>query len=361
MPRLATRAGAAAALAAAFALATAAPAPADPPAPVSTDLVGMGAPAADALLNKLAADYNASLAAAGDTTSPRLYSWDARGSGTITSKAGATTVFRPANTKQALNTLVANTGATVDFVRLSRPPQQTDPISIDFIPFVKDAVTWAAPAGGNAPNNLTSFQLRSIYACDITNWRQIDSRLPDATIRPVVPGYFSSTSSYRRSTYTSDEMTAFASGAVNGGDPGAFYAGPCVTSGVADDQGEDAVLHDPNAIVPYSVGRWLGQVTGGHRKPGDDPGVLVPKNLDGVAPTDGGEISEYLLQSWYGRVLYLGVRDGDWRGVGTQGRALRNVFGPEGWFCTSPVAEADVRSHGFLPMGSFACGTTVHA
>ncbi|MGW7586499.1 hypothetical protein ACWGKU_27155 [Kitasatospora sp. NPDC054768] len=84
-------------------------------------------------------------------------------------------------------------------------------------------------------------------------------------------------------------MTAFASGAVNGGDPGAFYAGPCVTFGVADDQGADAVLHDPNAIVP------------------------------------------------------------------------RNVFGQEGWFCTSPVAEADVRSHGFLPMVSFACGTTVHA
>ncbi|MEU3574066.1 substrate-binding domain-containing protein [Kitasatospora sp. NPDC036755] len=361
MPRLTARLGAAAALAAALALVTAAPAPADPPTPAGTDLVGMGAPATDALFNALATDYNASLAAAGDTASPRLYSWDARGTGTITPKAGASSVLRPTNTRQALTTLNSNTGATVDFVRLSRGPRVTDPTSVDFVPLVKDAVTWAAPAGGNAPTSLTSFELRSIYACDITNWRQIDSRWPDATIKPVVPGQFYSDSSQRRSSFTSDEMTALASSAVSNGDPGAFYAGPCVTSGVADDQGEDALLHDPNAIVPYSVGRWVGQVTGGHRKPGDDPGELVLKNLDGIAPTSEGMISPNFLASPYGRVLYLGVRDGDWTSSDAHGQALRRVFGRQGWFCTSGEAKADIRSHGFLPLPVFVCGSSTHA
>ncbi|WP_082346120.1 substrate-binding domain-containing protein [Kitasatospora sp. MY 5-36] len=337
------------------------PARCRPAATAAADLVGVGAPAADALLNQLAADYNASLAAAGDTTSPRLYSWDARGSSTITPKTGASEIFRPTNTRSALNALAFNSSGTVDFARLSRPPQQGDLTSIDFVPLVRDAVTWAAPAGGNAPKNLTTADLRWIYSCDITNWRQIDPSLPDATIRPVVPGVHVSDPATLRSSYLSDEMTAFAAAASPNGDPGTFYAGPCVTSGVAEDQGEDAVLHDPNAIVPYSVGRWVGQVTGGHRKPGDDPGVLVPQSLDGTAPTVDGGTNPAFLTTWYGRALYVGVRDGDWTSVDAQGRALRAVFGRNGWFCTSPAAAADVRSHGFLRLPAFVCGATTHA
>lgn len=46
-------------------------------------------------------------------------------------------------------------------------------------------------------------------------------------------------------------------------------------------QGTDAVLHDPNAIVPYSVGHYVGQAFGGHTRPGDEPGVLVPARSTG--------------------------------------------------------------------------------
>ncbi|MFG2916050.1 hypothetical protein ACGF0D_24580 [Kitasatospora sp. NPDC048298] len=44
----------------------------------------MGSRAVDTLVDRLAADRNVSLAAVGETTSPRLYGRDSRGSGTIT-------------------------------------------------------------------------------------------------------------------------------------------------------------------------------------------------------------------------------------------------------------------------------------
>ncbi|MFE6051312.1 hypothetical protein ACFQ6N_11175 [Kitasatospora sp. NPDC056446] len=359
MPRFAARVSAAVALAAVLALATAAPAYADPPVPAVTDLVGAGAPATDALFNQFSADYNASLAAAGDTTSPRLYSWDARGGGTITPKTGAISILRPANSNTAALALVNNSSATVDFVRLNRPPRFTDPTTLDFVAFAKDAVSWAAPAGGNAPASLSGAVLRSIYACDITNWRQVDPSLPDATIRPVVPGWFASDPGNRWSSFSSDETVSLGN-AVTGG-LGTFYAGPCVTSGVGDNQGSEDILHDPNAIVPYSVGRWVGQVTGGHRKPGDDPGVLVPHGIDGVPSVANGTLNPSFMSTPYSRILYTGLRDAEWRGTDAHSQALRNVFGNRGWLCTSPVAAADLQSYGFLRLSSFACGTTTHS
>ncbi|MEV7773796.1 substrate-binding domain-containing protein [Kitasatospora sp. NPDC086791] len=303
------------------------------------------------------------LAAAGDTTSPRLYSWDARGAGSITSKTGASAILRPTNTREALNTLLYTTSGTLDFVRLSRPPQSGDPASIDFLPVAKDVVSWAAPAGGNAPVSLTSAELKSIYACDLTDWRQIDPNLPDAPIKPVVPGAFFSDPNTCRTTYTSDEMTALATAATGstGGSASTFYAGPCVTPGVADDQGSEAILHDPNAIVPYSVGRWAGQVTGGQRKPGDDPGVLVPHGVDRVAPSSTASSVRPSRRAGTAGPSSSGCGTPTGRAPTRTARRLRKVFGRNGWACTSPVATADLLSHGFLRLPVFACGSSMHA
>ncbi|MFF1904000.1 hypothetical protein [Kitasatospora sp. NPDC058218] len=368
MPRLATRptprptarAVPALALAAALGLAGTTPALADPPAPAATDLVGVGAQGTESLFNQFSTDYNASLAAAGDTTSPRLYSWDSTGTTPITTKSGATAIARPFNSDTGIVALNANSAATLDFSRSTRPPGVGDPADTLFVLLAKDAVTWAAPAGGNAPAGLSTAQLRAIYRCTVTNWRQLDPALPDATIRPVLAGRLT-VSPFGVSGPMADTSSTLLTQVSSPGTTDALVAGPCVSVVERENQGTDAVLHDPNALVPYSVGRYLGQTYGGHGRPGDDPGPLVPRAIDGTQPVDqlNHRISASFGASNYARALFTAVRQAEWSATDAHGVALRAVFGPNGWICRA--GAADIRSHGFLPMPGAACGQTVHS
>ncbi|WP_406195590.1 hypothetical protein OH807_07765 [Kitasatospora sp. NBC_01560] len=357
--RLAARVVPVLALAVALGLATTSPALADPPAPAATDLVGVGAQGTDALLNQLSTDYNAALAAAGDTTSPRLYSWDAYGPTSITTKSGAYSMFRPYNSNAGVTALNATTSSTLDFARSARFPAVGDPVSTLFVAMAKDAVSWAAPTGGRAPASLTTAQLRGIYTCDITNWRQIDPALPDATIHPFLAGYL-----------TVDRLGP--SGPMM--DSSSFFLRaigyPLVLDGWTDhscvrvvereNQGADAVLHDPDAIVPYSVGRYLGQAYGGHTRPGDEPGALVPRAINGIAPFNPVHtVNGPFAASTYGRILFNTVRQTEWQATDAHGAALRAVFGPSGWICR--YGAADLRSHGFLQLPGVACGQALHS
>ncbi|MFF7458170.1 hypothetical protein [Kitasatospora sp. NPDC008115] len=361
MLRFAARA-AALFLTAALALTTTAPALADPPRqPAASDIVGVGAETTEMLFNRFSADYNASLATAGDTTSPRLYSWDSTGGNEITTKAGATPIVRPIRTDPGIDTLNANTSGTLDFARSSRGPRTYDPSADLFVAMAKDSVSWAAPAGGNAPANLTAADLREIFTCVKTNWRQIDPALPDAAIVPVLAGHLlvSRTGVAGLPSDSSD----FFLGAI--GYQSALMADPwtdhsCVRTVVRGDQGTDPVLHDPNAIVPYSVGRYIGQVHGGHTGPGDEAGALTVRSLDGIAPVYQSQMSLQFSSSAYARLLYNVVRAADWNSGDAHGRALRDLFSANGWICKSPVAVAAIKSHGFRSIPAGFCGSTAH-
>ncbi|MFF2039921.1 substrate-binding domain-containing protein [Kitasatospora sp. NPDC058170] len=367
MLRLAARVAPVLALASALALAAAVPALADPPVPIpvpppaATDLVGVGAQVTDPLFNQFSTDYNATLAAAGDTTSPRLYSWDAIGPTTITPKTGASPIYRPYNSDAGIIALNATGTTTTDFARSARLPKTGDPASTLFVAMAKDAVSWAAPAGGNAPANLTTAQLRGIYTCTITNWRQISSALPDATIRPVLTGHLIVDRLGADGPAT--DSSGFFLQAINyyptiWGDRWTDHS--CVSVVERENQGTDALLHDPNAIVPYSVGRYIGQVYGGHTRPGDEPGALTVRNLNSVAPVNSiQQISGPFAASPYGRVLFNTVREAEWTGVDAHAVALRAVFGRDGWICRSGLPQ--IRSHGFLPLPSAACGSSTHS
>ncbi|WP_327683445.1 substrate-binding domain-containing protein [Kitasatospora sp. NBC_00458] len=367
MLRLAARAASALALATAVALTTAAPALADPPAPIpvpppkAADIVGVGSSVTQSLFNQFSGDYNASLTAAGDSTSPRLYSWDSTGSNTITPKTGADTIVRPFESSAGITALSATTSRTLDFSRDTRTPQFGDPVTTLFVAMAKDAVSWAAPTGGNAPANLTTAQLGAIYSCQITNWRQISSALPDATIRPVVAGHMAVD---RNGAYgLATDTTTYFLAKIN-------YHGillndnatdhSCVSVVERGNQGTDPVLHDPNAVVPYSVGRYLGQAYGGHTGPGDEPGALVPRALNGIQPISTTSISATFAASPYGYVLYNTVRAAEWNGSDAHTQALRRIFSVIGWICRDPAALAGIRSHGFLVIPPGACGSITH-
>nr|BFD92489.1 substrate-binding domain-containing protein [Kitasatospora sp. Xyl93] len=309
--------------------------------PRAVDFVGVGSDTTQSVLNKLAADYNASLTT---TTAPRVYSWDAIPSGTITPKTGAATITRPNGSGAGINALNTYTSTTVDFARSSRGPQASDPTTDDFVALAKDAVAWAAPATGNAPANLSTANLKDIYTCAVTTWNQIDPSLPNATIKPFLPQTNSGTRSFFLTT-------------IGGGV--AVTPGACVTSGTQENQGSDPALADANAVVPYSVAHYVGQVYYGQGSGADVQGPLTIRNVDGVAggpvDTTAKTISSAFAATPYARVVYNVFRDADW----TSNATLRAVFGKGGWICAN--GAADIKSFGFLPLSSFACGSVTHS
>ncbi|MEV4561090.1 substrate-binding domain-containing protein [Kitasatospora sp. NPDC049285] len=321
--------------------AVAVPAMADPSVtPAAQDIVGGGSDTTQALLNQFSTDYNAALTAAGDTTSPRLYSWDATGTSPITPKTGASSITRPNGSGAGITTLNGTTKTTLDFARSSRAPQTGDLTTDLFVAFAKDAVTWSAKSGGHAPTNLTTADLVDIYTCNKTNWNQFTGGTA-GTIKPYLPQSASGT-------------RAFFLKAI--GNP---TLGGCVVSGPEENEGTDPVLNDVDVIYPYSVGHWVGQANG-HTTATDDKGNLTLRSINGVAPLTGtGTLNAAFAGGTYGRVLYNVVRDGDWNATSTQATGLHNIFGSTGFLC-STAGKADTTSYGYLTLPAAACGSITH-
>ncbi|MFD5916478.1 hypothetical protein ACFVYP_05410 [Kitasatospora sp. NPDC058201] len=359
MIRLAYRTLSALALSSALVLAATPSALADPPQPIpvpppaATDIVGVGAQVTESLFNQLSTDYNASLTAAGNTTSPRLYSWDSVGANLITPKAGSSPLVRPMFSSAGITAVNATTSSTVDFARSTRGPSVNDPASTLFVNLAKDAVSWAAPTGGHAPNSLTAAQLRGIYECHTTNWRQIDSALPDAPIKPALPIY-----NYEHIT---DAASMFLAGIQQTSGPSYVRIGDCVTLIREENSGTGAFLHDPDVVVPYSVGRYIGQTYGGHATPTDNPGALVPRAIGGVPVVNPSShtLHATFAASYFAYRLRVALREAEWNAGDAHARALREIFSPNGWICWSGASR--IRSHGFLAFPPGACGSTEHS
>ncbi|MFE6869180.1 substrate-binding domain-containing protein [Kitasatospora sp. NPDC057692] len=364
MLRFVARAASALALAGALVLTATAPAPADPIAlPNAQDIVGVGAEATESLYTQLSTEYNAFLA--GNTTSPRLYSFDSTGPNPVFTKYGATAIARPWSTDAGLYALTGTTKDTLDFARATRPPKPTDPVDgatnlpLTFVALAKDAVSWAAPAAGNAPATLTTAQLTAIYSCQITRWSQISPSLPNTVIRPVVSGqltvdYYGVHGTGLDATIFFLEKIGYAQAVQDLG-----FDHSCVSVVSRENEGTDPILQNPDALVPYSVGRYIGQVYGGHTTPGDEPGVLTPRSINGVAPVTATQtINPSFTATPFGRMLSSVVRPAEWTAQDAHGTALRAVFGTAGWICRQ--GQATIRSHGFQSLPSPVCGTIVH-
>ncbi|MFJ9516726.1 substrate-binding domain-containing protein [Kitasatospora sp. NPDC101801] len=314
---------------------------ADPsPIPNAVDIVGTGSDTTSTYLSQVSADYNASIAGAPAST-PRLYSWEPLGTSPITPKTGGASIARPNGSGAGITALINNTSATVDFARSSRGRQASDPASILFVAFAKDAVTWSAKAtGGHAPANLTTAQLKGIYECTITNWSAVGGTA--GTIKPFLPQNGSGT-------------RTFFLQAIGGATP--VVPGACVTSGPQENTGTTAVLDDVDAIFPYSVAHYISQVFGGHSTATDAPGPLTLRNVNGVVPVNATThvINAPFAASAYGRVINNVVRTNDWNTAGAYQTTLKGIFGPAGWICTHP---ATITNYGFLTLPGTACGTT---
>lgn len=157
----------------------------------------------------------------------------------------------------------ANDGC-IQFARSSSGKSSTSPTGLTWIPFAKDAVTFAVRSDGSVSKSLTVAELTAIYKCENTS------------IVPVLVQTGSGTRSYwlGRFGITEDQITA-----------GTY---PCLKPKSAGGTGAEYVQeHDgrqlkANEVMPYSIAVWQAQASGAAP---DRRGMSVLGVLDAKAPT----------------------------------------------------------------------------
>ena len=349
-------------------------------APPMPSAVGVGSDTLEDVFDQFSADYNNTAGAF-----PYLYSWDATnpfgGGGAIPVKTGCLPIARPDGSLAGITQLATFTKTSTggfyctSFARSSRPRAPADPPyaagGVTFVKLASDTVTWATQAVTDAPRSLTVAQLAAIYTCTDTNWAQVGGQ--NAPIQPFLPQPGSGT-------------RAFFLAAIGVGAPGG-----CVSDDMGqlqENEGVNPVLHSPDAIVPYSTGKYIAEAFHSARclnaacTPSpqgvacvptgtDNPfgcnthGTMVLNQINGVPPTAGiGIHTEINLRfpAAFHRTLYDVVpydpntpNHIPGSEVGAPGGVdLDLIFGHQGWACTSPTAKTDLRNYGFLPIP--ACG-----
>jgi ABC-type phosphate transport system substrate-binding protein len=330
---------------AATAVAMAAPsALADPPdhvTPRSIDVVGVGSNTSEDLLNQFSFDYNRTH----PRTRPQLYSWNALPTTALfTPKAGCKAITRASANGSSAGIALLVAGAKgargafcEDFARSSRARKPTDPGfkagGIAFVKFARDAITYATRTRStNAPRNLSTAELHAINSCTFRTWNQVGGT-SHATIRAILP----QSSSGTRSSFLADI--------------GVATPGTCVISSptLEENQGLSPIFNNPNAIVPFSIGKWIAQ-TRSLRFGAHVNGVLGLNSINHTRPTVGSGIRTTInprFSPGFFRFLYNVVR----YAVGTRDHIpsyLRGFFSSGGWVCTSALARIDIPLYGFL-------------
>jgi phosphate transport system substrate-binding protein len=138
----------------------------------------------------------------------------------------------------------------IDIARSSSGPAAGEPAAFRYFAFAKDAVTWAAFAGGHAPSSLTKSQIKGIYDCTFTDWSEVGG-----TSGPI-QRYYSQSGSGTGKFFQTNILDGFDPTTVSGsGCPAVIPA--------QQSHGNLVALADrPNAILPYSAGDWIAQANG---------------------------------------------------------------------------------------------------
>ena len=355
--------------------------------PAENSATGVGSDTIQNVLDQFGADFNPTVGA----TATHLFSWDATNPLTgaigdsIAEKSGCSPIARP-NDSSAGITQLATFQKTSDgkflcssFARSSRARGSSDPAfapgGVAFVDLAGDAVTWSAQATTNAPATLTQAQLASIYNCTVTDWGQVGGKAGNP-IHAFIPQSGSGTRSFFLSAI------------------GVAAPGSCVSddSGLLEEnEGVNPVLNDPNAIFPFSIGKYIAEKfhsnlcittstcapnANGIRcthTPGknlfgcDTHGTMVLKQISGVAPTTGtgaGTVINSAFPATFQRTVFEvvpfdpnttdhipGAEAGAPGGVN-----LEKLFGASGFVCSNSKAKTDLRNYGFLvtPL----CGVT---
>ena len=326
---------------------------ADPAAGVYKPLVGVGSDTIQDVMNGLA------------TVIPSIGSYDAQGTATIQTTASGPSFKRPDGSgagQQALSAAADTTGGhlwngvnivgQVDFARSSSGPDSALPgTDLTFIPFAKDAVTFAVNSSSDFPRDIAvgnasqdsaaikPFTLRNIYRCAVTTF-------PDAfgdpvTITPLLPQSGSGTRKFFLATIGLNETQV---------------AG-CATDTVG---GAPVQEHDGNlirgigAIVPFSVAQYLSQSNYKTLPTAVDErrGVIDLGRISSVKPIVLSNGVNVLNTSFpITRSVYTVVQTSR-----LAEPAIAAAFvGSTSSVCSNSTI---IRNYGFAPLTGTACGTT---
>ena len=348
-------------------------------APAETAAVGVGADTDQALGDQFSGDYNATLKSA---TATQLYNWDATNPVTgavgdsIVTKSGCSAIARPDGSSAGITAFDANAKTSdskdfcIDFARSARGRSSSDPAfgpgGIAFVTLADDAISYATQTTTDAPANLTTAQLAAIYNCTDTNWSQVGGK--NAAIQAFLP----QTGSGIRSSF----LTAI----------GVSSPGSCVNSSVQQNQGVDPLLKTPEAVVPYSVAKFIAQkfhsanclnsactpnsngvvcvpVAGQNQFGCNEHGTLKLNSINGTTPTTGTgksttinpSFSAPFLNTIYDVVRYDSTTP-DHIPAYLEPLFASSSAATPGWACSSTTAKTDLKNYGFLL--SPLCGLT---
>jgi ABC-type phosphate transport system substrate-binding protein len=324
-----------------------------------------------------------------NSTTTNLKSWDATNPLTgaigdsIAEKSKCPSIARPDGSSAGISQLATFTKTSdgkflcTSFARSSRARASTDPPfaagGVAFVDLAGDAVTWSAQATTNAPATLTPAQLTAIYNCTDTNWSQVGGK--NAPIHAFIPQAGSGTRSFF--------LTAL----------GIANPGSCVSDDngmLQENEGVNPVLNDPDAIFPYSIGKFIAEsfhsnkclnsgctpnsngITCTHT-PGNNlfgcntHGTMALKQISGIAPTTGSGKNTVINSAFpatFQRIVFEvvpfdpnttdhipGAEAGAPGGVN-----LETLFGASGFVCSNSTAKTDLKNYGFLV--SALCGVT---
>ncbi len=353
--------------------------------PAENDAVGVGSDTIQNVMDQFSVDYNNTLT----SSAAHLYSWDATNPLTgaigdsIPEKKDCPSIARPDGSSAGINQLITFAKSTsgpfcTNFARSSRARSSSDPPyaagGIAFVDLAGDAVTYSTQATTNAPSNLTTAQLASIYNCTVTDWGQVGGKAGNP-IHAFIPQPGSGTRSFFLSAI------------------GVANPGSCVSDdngNLQENEGVNPVLNDPNAIFPYSIGKYIAEafhsakctnssctpssagVTCIHL-PGfnffgcNTHGTMVLNSINGTAPTVGSGKKTTINPSFtatFQRIVYEVVPydpattdhiPGAESGV-VGGVNLAPLFGASGFTCSNSTAKQDLLNYGFEVLS--ICGVT---
>lgn len=347
----------------AVALGATAPAYADPTPPGSfKPLVGVGSDTTDNLVSGLA------------TVVTNIGSYDAQGSATIQTRSGGVSFNRPngsGNGQKALSASInlsgtrtwpaaggVNVTGQIDFSRSSSGPSSTLPGSdLTFIPFARDAVSFAVSAASDFPRDIpvgsaaqdsispAPFTLRNIYRGTVTSYADADFN--SVTIRPLLPQQGSGTRSFWIAQLGLTEALI-------------------TSGGVATDLGNTVQEHNgnfvtgPGDIVPFSVAQYIQQGNYQSLTP-----IVVDERRGNVQLGNIGTIKPYLPSATGGielnaafpvnRLVFNVVSTPRLTGTSAADVQLQQAFaGNSSQVC---AASATIKKFGFGTIGAL-CGNT---
>ncbi|MEU9447581.1 hypothetical protein [Streptomyces sp. NPDC048277] len=228
---------------------------------------GVGADTTQDVMNALGNEIR-------NSTGEVIASWNATGPSWITTKpTGSCTFTRPDGSNAgitALNTALDGNTGCVDFARSTRGPVDFSTTDLTFIPYAKDALSWAKRWDSPLPDDLTTAQLHDIYACTLTS-------LNGVPLTPHLP------------LGAAEEARFLAFIAV-------ATPGPCVTTGPYLQENDGTALVGAGDIMPYSTAQYVAQET---LVVDDRRGDSVLGKVNGFAPSDGE-----FTTNWYFPFLY---------------------------------------------------------